>query len=74
MDEKVPELLDLTKQLLDQASEIVKSPLSHTSTDLTEILYQNFLRVQLMNAAAVPSRHISRLLSESKVTHTRMRK
>lgn len=65
MDEKVPELLDLTKQLLDQASEIVKSPLSHTSV---------FLRVQLMNAAAIPSRHISRLLSESKVKHTRIRK
>ncbi len=29
---------------------------------------------QLMNAAAIPSRHIRRLLSESKVTHTRMGK
>ncbi len=29
---------------------------------------------QLMNAAAIPSRHISRLLSESKGKHTRMRK
>lgn len=72
MDEKVTELLDLTKKLLDQASEIVKSPLPHTSADLREILYQILLRVQLMNAAT-PSRHISRLLSQSKVKHTRMR-
>ena len=50
MDEKVPEMLDLKKKLLDQASEIVKYPLSHTPTDLREIQYQIFLRVQLSEA------------------------
>ena len=29
---------------------------------------------QLMNAAAIPARHINRLLSESKVKHSRMRR
>lgn len=50
MDEKVTELLDLTKKLLDHASEIVKSPFPHTSADLRKILYQIFLRVQLSEA------------------------
>lgn len=50
MDEKVPELLDLTKKLLDQAMEIVKAPLSHTSAERKEILYQIFLRCQLSEA------------------------
>lgn len=50
MDEKVPELLDLTRKLLDQAMDIVKTPLSHTSIERKEILYQIFLRVQLSEA------------------------
>ena len=50
MDEKVSELLDLTRKLLDQAIDIVKTPLSHTSTERKEILYQIFLQVQLSEA------------------------
>lgn len=50
MDAKVPELLDLTRKLLDQAMDIVKTPLSHTSVERKEILYQIFLRVQLSEA------------------------
>ena len=50
MDEKVPELLDLTRKLLDQAMDIVKTPLSQTSVERKEILYQIFLRVQLSEA------------------------
>ena len=50
MDEKVPELLDLTRKLLDQAMDIVKIPLSRTSVERKEILYQIFLRVQLSEA------------------------
>ena len=50
MDEKVPELLDLTRKLLDQAMDIVETRLSHTSVERKEILYQIFLRVQLSEA------------------------
>ena len=50
MDEKVPELLDLTKKLLDQATEIVKAPLVQDPVGLKEVLYQIFLRVQLSEA------------------------
>lgn len=49
-DAKVPQLLNLTRKLLDQAIDIVKIPVSHTSVERKGILYQIFLRVQLSEA------------------------
>ena len=49
-DAKVPQLLNLTRKLLDQVTNIVKIPVSHTSVERKEILYQIFLRVQLSEA------------------------
>ena len=50
MDEKVPELLKLTKRLLDQATVIVKASLSQDPVGLKEVRYQIFLQVQLSEA------------------------
>ena len=51
MDEKVPELLDLTKKLLDQSMEIVKDLLPETeSVPAEEVNYSIFLRVQMQEA------------------------
>ena len=50
MDEKVPELLNLTRKLLDQAIEIAKTPLSQDLVGLKEVRYQIFLQVQLSEA------------------------
>lgn len=51
MDAKVPELLDLTKKLLDQSMEIVKDSLPETeSVPAEEVNYSIFLRVQMQEA------------------------
>ena len=51
MDEKVPELLDLTRKLLDQSMEIVKDSLpSIESVAAEEVRYSIFLRVQMSEA------------------------
>lgn len=51
MDEKVPELLDLTKKLLDQSMEIVNDSLPDTeSVPAEEVRYSIFLRVQMSEA------------------------
>lgn len=48
MDEKVPELLKLTKKLLDQSMEIVNDSLPETeSVPAEEVRYSIFLRVQM---------------------------
>ncbi|MDE0086423.1 MAG: DUF5677 domain-containing protein [Candidatus Poribacteria bacterium] len=47
MDEKVPELLNLTKKLLDQTTAIVKAAVLQDRVGLKEVRYQIFLRVQL---------------------------
>lgn len=51
MDEKVPELLDLTKKLLDQVKEIVTENFpSSQSLDFKKARYSIFLRVQMSEA------------------------
>ena len=51
MDAKVPELLDLTKKLLDQSVEIVNGSLpSVESAPMEEVLYSNFLHAQISEA------------------------
>ena len=51
MDEKVPELLDLTKKLLDQSTEIVDDSVpSIESVPTKEVRYSIFLRVQMSEA------------------------
>ena len=51
MNEKAPELLDLTKKLLDQSVEIVNDSLpSVESVPMKEVLYSNFLRAQISEA------------------------
>lgn len=51
MNEKVPELLDLTKKLLNQSVEIVNDSLpSVESVPMEEVLYSNFLRAQISEA------------------------
>ena len=51
MDEKVPELLDLTRKLLDQSMEIVDDSLPSTeSVPAEEVRYSIFLRVQMSEA------------------------
>ncbi|MDE0324072.1 MAG: DUF5677 domain-containing protein [Candidatus Poribacteria bacterium] len=51
MDTKVPELLDLTRKLLDQSVEIVNDSLqSVESVPMAEILYSNFLHAQISEA------------------------
>ena len=51
MNEKVPELLDLTKRLLDQSVEIVDDSLPLTeSIAAKEVQYSIFLRVQMSEA------------------------
>ncbi len=51
MDEKVPELLDLTKKLLDQSMEIVDDSVpSIESVPAKEVRYSIFLRVQMSEA------------------------
>ena len=51
MDAKVPELLDLTKNLLDQSIEIVNDSLpSIESVPAEEVRYSIFLRVQMSEA------------------------
>ena len=51
MDEKVTELLDLTRKLLDQAMEIVNDSLpSIESVAAEEVRYSIFLRVQMSEA------------------------
>ena len=51
MDEKVPELLDLTRKLLDQSMEIVDDSLPESeSVAAEEVRYSIFLRVQMSEA------------------------
>ena len=51
MDEKVPELLDLTKKLLDLARDIFKASLvPHESLERKEVQYSIFLRVEMQEA------------------------
>lgn len=51
MDAKVPELLDLTKKLLDLARDILKASLvPHESLELKEVQYSIFLRVEMQEA------------------------
>ena len=51
MDEKVPELLDLTRKLLDQSMKVVNDSLpSVESVPMEEIPYSNFLRAQINEA------------------------
>lgn len=51
MDKKVPELLDLTRKLLDQSMEIVNNSLpSSKSGPVEEVRYSIFLRVQMSEA------------------------
>ena len=51
MNEKVPELLDLTKKLLDQSVKIVNDSVpSVESVPMEEVLYSNFLRAQISEA------------------------
>ena len=50
MDKKVPELLNLTKKLLDQATEIVQYRQPQKPVAYKEVQYQIFLRVQLSEA------------------------
>ena len=51
MDEKVPELLDLTKKFLDQSMEIVEDSIpSIESVPAEEVRYSIFLRVQMSEA------------------------
>lgn len=48
MDEKVPELLNLIRKLLEQAMDIVKDPLPPIKAVTTkEVRYLIFLRVQM---------------------------
>ena len=50
MDAKVPELLDLTRKLLDQAADIFHDSLPSISVPVKEGLYSIFLRVQMSEA------------------------
>lgn len=51
MDEKVPELLDLTKKLLDLSKDIFEESLTpHESLERINALYSVFLRVQMQEA------------------------
>ena len=51
MDKKIPELLDLTRKLLDQSIEIVNDSLSPVeSVAAKEVRYSIFLRVQMSEA------------------------